>query len=103
MNENLLFLTFILVVLIIFIITFFRIANKNRENKKKFVFSLISFVVLTIDLILFISVWYPCLDSCDMLGEALFTMIFLVPIAGFIILCWVIYWLISYFRKRKRK
>lgn len=97
---NLAILIVIFIILAIIIIAFIKYSIKNKDNKKKFIFSLTSSILLFLDSIFFFIVWIPCIDGCDAWGEMIITSFLILPIAGLIIVPWIIYGIIDYFKKR---
>ena len=72
---------------------------KNKKIKIKFVLSLISSIILLLDYIVFVWLWGSCIAGCDGLGEYLVTVTFLLPIAGIVIVPWIIYWTYNKIKK----
>jgi len=98
---NLIVLIGIFIILSIIIIAFIRYSIKNKSNKKKFILSLTSSILLILNSVFFFIIWLPCIDGCDMFGESLVTVFFILPIAGLIIVPWIIYWTINYYKNRR--
>lgn len=98
---NLVTLIVIFIVLTIIIVAFVKYSIKNKNNKKKSVLSLASSILLFLDSIFFFVVWIPCLNGCDMWGESIATVFLILPVAGLIIVPWIIYWVINYFKRKK--
>ncbi len=77
---------------------------KNKLNKKKFIFSVISTIILSLSYILFILSLILCLGRMDDWIEGSIILFYLVilPVVGIIIVPWIIYWGYNWIKSKKQ-